>query len=157
MKVYFALILLVFSVSITKVHGQNYKTGVGIRLWSDAEISIKHFVSNQVAVEGIIELRRKAVGTTLLFERHTTAFDISELQWYYGLGGHIGFWQRENDNRPIFSDNSEMVAGVSGIIGLEYTIKEIPFCISIDYKPLVNIIGYNGLVNTGALTIRYVF
>ncbi|MDX2248481.1 MAG: hypothetical protein SF052_16980 [Bacteroidia bacterium] len=157
MKKCLLLSTCIFLVNIASVWGQNYKTGVGLRLWSDAEISIKHFVSGAVAVEGIIELRRKAVGTTLLFEKHATAFDVPELQWYYGLGGHIGFWQEANDNRPVFSEDSEMVAGVSGIVGLEYTIKEIPFSISVDYKPLVHLIGYDGLINTGALTIRYVF
>ncbi|MEZ4774152.1 MAG: hypothetical protein R3D00_13295 [Bacteroidia bacterium] len=157
MKKHLLLFTLIALLGIGMADGQNYKTGVGLRLWSDSEITIKHFVSQEVAVEGIIELRRKAVGTTLLFEKHATAFDVPELQWYYGLGGHIGFWQDRKDNWPIFSDNSEMVAGISGIVGLEYTIEAIPFCISIDYKPLVNLIGYNGLVNTGALSLRYTF
>lgn len=156
MKQYFFLIILFCLGGIT-AQAQNYQTGVGLRLYSDAEVTIKHFVSSQTALEGIIELKRRGVGLTLLLEKHATAFNVEQLQWYYGAGGHVGFWRDENDNRPIFSEENDMVAGVSGIIGLEYTIGAIPFNISIDYKPLVHLIGYDGLIHTGAVSIRYVF
>jgi len=93
---------------------------------------------------------------TGLYEIHARAFDVRGLNWFYGVGAHIGQW---NDDYPLLDERgSYAVVGVDGIIGLEYEIEEIPFTLSADWKPSLNLVGYTGFVGFGgALSIRYVF
>ncbi|MCB0839428.1 MAG: hypothetical protein KDD63_00730 [Bacteroidetes bacterium] len=159
------LLSFIFAIllSIT-AFSQNYDTGIGLRGGNSYRsgfaygITIKKFVSQTNAIEAILALRYKGIGITGLYEIHTTAFGVPELQLYYGFGAHLGFWDdNRRDYEPLFNDDTETVAGIDGIIGLEYTIKEIPFSISVDYHPYVNIIRYYGLQGTAAISIRFLF
>ena len=48
--------------------------------------------------------------------------------------------------------------GIDGIIGIEYNIEPIPFNISLDWKPGLNLIGYTGFWGDElAFSIRYIF
>ena len=50
------------------------------------------------------------------------------------------------------------VIGIDGILGMEYNIQEIPFNISLDWKPAFNLIGYTGFWGDEiALSIRFIF
>jgi hypothetical protein len=50
------------------------------------------------------------------------------------------------------------VVGIDGIIGMEYNIEEIPFNISLDWKPGFNILGHTGFWGDElALSVRYIF
>ena len=60
----------------------------------------------------------------------------------------------------FFEQISKREQQVLQLIAHEYTIKEIPFCISADYKPLLNLFGdgdFPRFRNGGAISIRYVF
>ena len=79
------------------------------------------------------------------------------MNWYYGLGAHIGFWDGNYTNWGTPGENYAVI-GVDGIIGLEYNFSEIPFNIGLDWKPAINIIGFTGFwADGGALSIRYIF
>jgi hypothetical protein len=79
------------------------------------------------------------------------------LNFYYGIGGHIGFW----DGRYYWNYNNDRnytVIGIDGILGLEYNFKEIPFNLSIDWKPAFNLNDSSGFWGDGgAISIRYIF
>jgi hypothetical protein len=91
-----------------------------------------------------------------LYEIHNPAFDIDRLNWYYGVGGHIGFWDGKYDDR--FDAGNNTVIGIDGILGLEYNFKEIPFNLSLDWKPALNLVGSSGFWGDGgAISIRYIF
>jgi hypothetical protein len=134
-----------------------YTTALGLRFGWEGGITLKHFISSDRAIEGILSSGwgRGGVVLTGLYEIHKNAFDVERLNWLYGVGGHIGFynnrwWDRKHTGGPIL--------GIDGIIGMEYHIKEIPFVASIDIKPSIDILGfgYNRFIDT-ALSIRYVF
>lgn len=136
---------------------QDYMNSIGLRGGLSTGVSFKHFISTTDAVEGILTSRWSGVNVTGLFERHTGAFDVDALYFYYGGGAHIGFW--DGDTNPWFDDgNNYTVLGIDGIIGLEYVFSEIPFNISLDYKPGFNIIGYTGYWGDEmAISFRYMF
>ena len=146
------LILTVFAAN-----AQSYDTGIGLRGGPYNGLTIKHFVGEQAAVEGILTTRWGGFNITGLYEMHQIAFDTPGLYWFYGFGGHIGFW--DGDNNPWFNDNENYtVFGIDGIIGMEYVFEEIPFTIGIDWKPAVNLAGNSRfLADGGALTLRYIF
>jgi len=148
--------LIVFLISSVNF-AQDYNTGIGLRagLWNG--LTIKHFISNKTAFEGIISTRWQGIELTGLFEIQNQAFNTDRLNWYFGGGAHIGFWNGEKAN---WADNNSnyTVVGVDGILGLEYNFREVPLNLSIDWKPAFNIIGYSGFWGDGgALSIRYIF
>lgn len=139
-------------------NAQDYRTGVGFRGGLSQGLTFKHFIMPDRALEGLLSARWGGFHLTGLYEIHAPAFDVSGLYWYYGFGGHFGSWQKDSSN-PWWDDKvSHTVIGVDGIIGIEYNIRQIPFNISLDYKPALNLIGNtNFWGDEFAISIRYVW
>lgn len=150
------LIVCLFSLSFL-AYAQDYGTGIGIRGGSANGLTIKHFIKSDVALEGIISTRWHGLNLTGLYEIHAQAFNEPGLNWFYGFGGHLGFWDGNHAHWGN-DDKNYTVIGIDGIIGLEYNIQEIPINISLDWKPTLNLIGYSGFWGDGfGLSVRYVF
>ena len=148
--------MLVFCLC-TISYAQDYSTGIGFRGGYFNGLTIKHFISSRSAVEGIFDSRWRGFQITGLYEVHNQAFNLQRLKWYYGVGGHVGFW---DGNYADWGDRgkSYTVVGIDGILGLEYSFREIPINIGLDWKPSLNIIGYTGFWGDGwAFSIRYIF
>lgn len=156
MKKYILILSIVF-FSVFPGYTQDYSTGIGLRAGFSNGLTIKHFTGEKTALEGLFASRWRGAEFTLLYEIHNRAFQKERLNWYYGIGGHIGFW---NGSYANWGDpgTSYTVVGIDGILGLEYNFVEAPFNISVDWKPAFNIIGYTGFWGDGgALSIRYIF
>ena len=153
-----ALFVFLFIAGIAFAsNGQDYKTSLGLRAGVPYGITIKHFLSEQNAVEGILASRWNGFIITGLYENEHWTGEYPGLNWFWGFGAHIGFWDADNNPR-IESDYTGSVIGVDGIIGLEYTFDEIPLNLSLDLLPTINLIGSTGWGGiNGALSIRYVF
>lgn len=83
--------------------------------------------------------------------------DAEGLQWFVGPGARLGFW----DYNPEGSDNDDngINIGIGGIIGMDYTFSEVPIQLSLDTRPMFNLLGsddYRGDFSV-ALGVRYVF
>ena len=138
------------------VYSQEYQTGIGFRGGLSNGLTFKHFISSEKAVEGLLSARWGGFNVTGLYEIHANAFDAIGLYWYYGFGGHVGSWNTKYDSNRNYNNSS--IIGVDGIVGLEYNIGQIPFNISLDYKPGLNLIGQTGFWGDEfALSIRYVW
>ena len=156
-RIFMLIAVLTFTASFTQAQARDYNTGLGLRGGRFNGLTIKHFIENDTAFEGIISTRWQGYNVTGLFEKHKTAFDLPRLNWYYGLGAHIGVWDGDNVKWADDKDSYTLI-GIDGIIGLEWSISEIPFCISIDWKPAYNLIGNTSFWgDTGALSVRYIF
>ncbi|MCB0802983.1 MAG: hypothetical protein KDB74_07785 [Flavobacteriales bacterium] len=155
----FGLILifgLLFSLGITKLTAQNYSTAAGVRGGGLNAISVKHFVDDGRALEGIVATRWRGMQITGLYQIHAQAFNVENLYWYYGGGAHIGFFNGYKDHPYFDDDKSYTNIGIDGVIGLEYVFQEIPINISVDWKPEFNIIGASGVwFGDGGIAIRY--
>ena len=144
--------------SVASSTAQDYTTGIGVRGGFSNGLTIKHFISERAAIEGIISSRWKGFNITGLYEIHQQAFDVAHLNWYYGAGGHIGFWKGRDVSWGDNRDDDYTVIGIDGILGIEYNFQEIPINISLDWKPTMNIIGYSGFWgDEGAFSVRYIF
>ncbi|MFB6340605.1 hypothetical protein ACE1ET_02730 [Saccharicrinis sp. FJH62] len=140
-------LMLVFSTIALKA--QPYQTSIGLRMGFESGITLKHFVNDHTALEGIFSTRWNNIAVTGLYEVHNEAFDIEGLMWYYGGGAHAGF------GNPY---TRSFVAGLDGIVGLEYTFRDFPVDISVDWKPSFDIVGrFYGWFGGTALTVRYNF
>ncbi len=135
-------------------NAQDYRNGVGLRLGNPYGLSVKHFLNETNAVEGIFASSYNGFVAVGLYENEHWTGWYPGLNWYWGFGAHLGWW----DNSPWVNGDGGPVIGADFIVGLEYTFDEVPINISLDVIPSVNIIGssgWNGYL--GGLSIRYVF
>jgi len=146
-------------LSVTLVsNAQDYNTGIGIRGGLSNGLTVKHFISSNTALEGLLATRWEGFNITGLYEIHANAFNTPRLNWYYGFGGHIGFWDGSHNSSWFDDNNSHTVIGIDGIVGIEYNVEAIPFNIGLDWKPGFNLIGYTGFWSDElALSIRFIF
>jgi len=154
-KVMFVLLITLFLGFQSKA--QDYSTGIGLRGGWGTGLTIKHFLGGNKAVEGILDSRWHGFSVTGLYEIHAQAFNVNRLNWYYGVGAHIGFWNGQY-YRDYNNNTDYTVIGIDGILGLEYNFEEIPFNIGIDWKPALNLVSNSGFTGDGgAISIRYIF
>lgn len=148
--VFFVVAFIVISVltaDAQSINSSSYKTAVGLRFGGTSGVTIKHFTGSNTALEGIFSFWRHSVGVTGLYEKHARAFSTSGLNWYYGVGGHIyvtgqdnGYYYHDGYNPHYYRyEHGGFSGGVDGIIGLEYKINPIPFALSLDLKPAIDI------------------
>lgn len=137
---------------------QSYDTGIGIRYGWGKGLTVKHFLGEQVALEGILNSQWKGFSLTGLVEYHKPLLNSDLLNWYYGGGAHIGWWNGKYDYKPQFESGTNTVIGMVGVLGVELHLDFIPISISGDWKPSLNLIGASGFWGDGgALSIRYTF
>ena len=149
-------LLIVFAIA-SQTKAQDYNTGIGLRGGFFSGLTVKHFLDSHRAVEGILSSRWHGLEVAGLYEIHAQAFQVPGLNWYYGVGAHIGFWDG-NDNPRFNDDDNHVVIGADGILGIEYNFAEVPVNIGLDWKPMLNLIGHTGFWGDGAaISVRYVF
>ncbi len=148
--------IIIISGMLTVANAQEYKTGIGVRAGFSSGLTIKHFKSQSVALEGLVTTRWQGFDITGLYEVHNRAFEVNRLNWYYGGGAHLGFY---NGSYAYWGERGTAytVIGIDGILGLEYDFDDVPINIGVDWKPALNLIGYTGFWSEGALSIRYIF
>jgi len=165
-------LLIVFAFLFLSFHGvaQNYRTGIGFRLGGLASgITVKHFVNSSAAIEGIAGFAHHAFILTGLYEVHRNIPNAPGLQWFFGGGGHIGFFRYDGyyyvvhthgNQYYYFADDPEgshAIFGLDFILGLDYKFTNAPIDIALDIKPFVDFFdGAEGFFD-GAFTFRFVF
>ena len=149
------IIIILVAAAATAGYSQDYRTAIGLRLGYPANgLTVKHFLNEKNAVEGILATSYNGFVATALYENEHWTGHYPGLNWFWGFGGHIGFW----DSTPYFDNIGGPVIGVDFILGLEYTFDEVPINLSLDLVPTVNLIGYSGWGGLkSGLSIRYVF
>src|SRR5688572_176662 len=110
-------------------YARPYSTALGVRVGGTSGVTLKHFTSNAMAVEGILGTLGNGFSLTALGERHANAFDAVGLNWYYGAGGHVAFYNgnsyyRVGGREVPYRDNHDVGVGIDGIVGLEYTLPD---------------------------------
>lgn len=151
---------LLFSSTVVQAQGlsidsPNYRTAIGVRGGELGGFTFKHFRSPASAFELILGLgyRHPSVfSLTLLHERHVPAFQVSGMRWYYGGGGHValvgarsGYYDHPWGRRRYYYEGGAFGIGIDGILGLEYKIPPIPFAISFDLKPYIEVFSPGGM------------
>lgn len=155
MKLRKLFIVGLLAVAFTTVaNAQNYNTGIGARLGYDNGLTVKHFIGGGNAIEGILSVSPNYFNVTALYEYQRPIPNAQNLDWYLGIGGHVGAIHK---NKEAY-DNS-MIVGADFIAGMEYKFPTVPFAVSLDWKPSVNFTNnYNDFWYAGfALSLRYAF
>jgi len=142
--------------------GQQYKTAIGVKGGYPyyGSLNIKHFFGSS-AGEFRLGGGRNDFFIQGLYEKN---FDLgSGFEWYWGVGGHLGFWNYGYNNgynykghyyKDKYYDNG-VYGGLDAVLGLEYTFEAIPINIAIDCGPSVNIFPYVQGYFGGAIAARF--
>lgn len=82
----------------------------------------------------------------------------NNFNWYYGVGGGLG--SVDFPGLPNSDDYGGLFVFAAGDIGIEYNF-DIPLILSLDFRPELGIVGYNGFSDNFdfdiGLGIRYQF
>ena len=128
----------------------NYTTAIGVKFYPGA-LSVKHFISNKNAVEGLAYFYDRGFRITGLYEIHSNIESIDGLQWYVGPGVHFTSYNAKNFGG--------VGVGIDGVLGLDYKVKSAPLNFSLDWQPsfeLGNQVSNRGFIgNWGGLGIRF--
>jgi hypothetical protein len=161
------IIISILTANAQSINSSSYKTAVGLRGGGTSGLTIKHFVNSNTAIEGILGAWHRSFSATLLYQKHAAAFGVSGMRWYYGAGGHIAatardevyYFDRRGDRYYYRYRDGGAAFGIDGIVGLEYKIPPIPFAISIDLKPNVEITsgGYTYFFLDPGMGLKFTF
>lgn len=154
----FLSVIITVTLGFANVAAQrDYSTAIGARLSPSSGLTVKTFLNDNAAFEGMLSTRWRGLLITGMYELHQTAFQTTNFNFYYGIGAHVGWWNTSDYNHPWWDDHkSHTVFGIDGIIGLEYTFDEIPFNISIDWKPMMTFVDYSGFTaDEVGFSVRY--
>ncbi|WP_423129734.1 hypothetical protein [Gaoshiqia sp. Z1-71] len=151
------VVTIISFFAIFSASAQDYNTGIGLRGGFFSGLTVKHFLNQSHAFEGLLSSRWHGLEITGLYEIHRQAFNAPRLNWYYGFGAHLGFYDGDRSSRFDDGDNY-VVIGADGILGIEYNFAEIPINLGLDWKPVINLVGDTGFWGDGAaISIRYIF
>ena len=151
----FSCVALAFIYATTAI-AQPYTTAVGIRLGGKVGISAQQAIGSKSTVElmGEAGLLSKQTRFTALLERHHRLM-FPGLNFYVGAGPHLGVAklatqaEKGGYERKVF-------AGVSALAGGELKLRNT--LVSIDYKPVFNLVGGQTVFDGGAaISVRYIF
>ena len=145
--------LLAIAAVTTTASAQSYRTAFGARLGYVSGFTLKHFFAPASAFEGILSAGPRYFQLTGLYEYQQPLPGAPGLDWFVGLGAHIGNVYYKNH------PGDRLFIGGDLIAGLEYTFPTAPFAISLDWKPSFNFVNdYNDYWYAGfALSLRYTF
>ena len=137
--------------------GSDYQTAIGVKFgwWSGGAIDAKHFIKDNVAIEGELSLYRYGAEVNGLYEYYGNFSSVEGLKWYAGFGGHIGGYNNTYaHNYP--NRSSGVFFGPDGVLGIDYKFTGAPINLSFDVQPLIDIPGSYFNV-WGGLGVRFAF
>jgi hypothetical protein len=129
----------------------SYTTAVGLKFYPGA-LTVKHFINDGVALEGIGYFSTYGFRITGLYEFHNDISSVEGLKWYVGPGVHVGFYDTRYGGGTAL--------GIDGVLGLDYKFQGAPIEASVDWQPSFEFgSNYdNGFIGGyGGLGIRYAF
>jgi hypothetical protein len=148
-----SLVILVLFAVTTFSYSQNYKTAIGIKGGYPGYGSLngKHFLNSKTAIEGSIGGGTNTLWLQGLYELN---FSLEQgLNWYAGGGANLGFYSFKN---TITNERtSNMILGLNGIVGIEYTFEDFPLNVALDTGPNLRIINSFGFGWGAGIAVRY--
>ncbi len=160
MKKIVVLLGLLTLLAVNRTHaqalGSDYRTAVGVKFWPGA-LTIKHFIKDDAALEGILNFWDHGFRFTGLYEFHGDINGAPGLKWYAGPGAHIGWYNAGYWRDDHYYDDGAASFGVDGVLGLDYKIKSAPIAISLDVNPYFEILHHPYIGVWGGLGIKFTF
>ncbi len=140
--------------------GQNYNSAIGLRFGYPTSVSYKKFLNEKNALELYAGFRGfgsySYLSANVAYQIHNPIKSVEGLSWYYGLGA--GAYIYSFDSGFNYGDSGKLSIGLSGYLGLDYSFKDTPINLSVDWVPTFFLTGYgNGFGGEqGAFSARYI-
>jgi hypothetical protein len=150
------LALLTVSRTQAQALGSEYRTAVGVKFWPGA-LTIKHFIKDDAALEGLINFWGHGFRFTGLYEFHGNINSAPGLKWYVGPGAHIGRYSDRYWHNDRYYEDGAASFGVDGVLGLDYKINSAPIALSLDVNPFVEFLHGAYVDVWGGLGIKFTF
>lgn len=142
-----ALLLCAYPVVAQKDY---YSFAAGIRAGVKSGVTLKGFVTDNFAFEGIAGYWNKSFDGTVLAEYHFHPFRRENISWYLGAGGHIsedaGHDNWVNERTGVDYQDGQMAYGGDLVAGFEFKFPVIPVAVSFDLKPFIEYSSQGGHV-----------
>ena len=152
-----AILLIVTSQLSAQSMGSSYQTAIGVKFYPGS-LSIKHFTSDNVALEGLLNFWDHGFRFTGLYELHgDVSGDAPGLKWYVGPGAHIGWYNGGWYRGDNYYSNGSASFGIDGVLGLDYKINGAPIDLSLDVQPYFELLNHPYFDVWGGIGIRYAF
>ncbi len=154
------LLIPVFVLCCLTSQAQTYQKAIGVRLGYPLSLSYKTFVNEKSAVEvfagtrGFSGYRWFSVSGAYQIHQPLSAAKTDGLNFYYGAGASAYFWSFDSD----LIDESTTTVGLQGYLGLDYSLKNSPINITVDWIPTLFIGGFGSGFGAGygSLSVRYI-
>jgi hypothetical protein len=171
-KIFTNAMLIALLMTGMNAQAEEYSTAVGLRLGGYSQgITVKHFLNNNGALEGILSWGWRSFLVTGLYEWQKPIPNAAGLAWFVGGGLHLGFYQDGYDyyyyhyrhGNKVYSyygydpEERRTVIGADFIIGLEYKIPRAPITLGVDTKPFFDFAQGSYFFWDGAFTARFTF
>ncbi len=148
----FSSFILVFAIS---ANAQAYKTGIGLRFGYESGLTMKHYFTSFDTGELLATVSPDYFHLTGLYQNQKPMPGVQNMYWYIGAGAHIGTTNKKED-KVI---KNRLSIGTDFILGLEFVFPQMPFSMSLDWKPTFNYINNenDNWYSPLTLSLRYVF
>jgi hypothetical protein len=150
------LALFTIGKSSAQSMGSDYQTAVGVKFWPGA-ITVKHFIGDNRALEGLANFWDRGFRFTGLYEIHGDINGAPGLKWYVGPGAHLGWYNGAWAHNGYVYRDGGLSLGVDGVLGLDYKINGAPIALSLDIQPFLELANHVYINTWGGLGIRYTF
>jgi hypothetical protein len=168
MKQFYFLIL--FTLIATTGFSQGPEKAIGIRGGISSGFEYRVFSGEMISYKALLSTRHQGIQLTGMKEFHTPeAFNLNHnFSFIYGFGAHVGFesWRVTRYYDINFPEDwysirrSGPVAGLDGLVAIEYAIPQIPLVVGFEDKPYFNLFGKNFFQLQPfdfAFTVKYTF
>lgn len=160
------LLLAVLILPAFWVKAQDFNQAIGLRGGLSSGFEYRFYTDDVNSYKFLLSTRNSGVQLHALKEFHRyDLFDFSDqLVFFYGAGIHVGFesWDviRYRDNARWVDSRSSLIAGLDGVVGVEYIFYEAPISLGFEVKPFFDVFGRNTFRMQPfdfAFTIKYLF
>ena len=166
------LLALALLAGLGGLAAQSFDNAVGVRLGYPFSGSFKHFFDDNNAGEAVVGFSPfnyySSFSVGGYYQRHEPLDlddDLEPLQWYYGGGAAVHFWNYDDNDLRLFDasgrrrDFASTSISLSGMIGLQYAFEDVPLEITVDWRPTIfpGRLAFGAFrVGRGGLAVRYI-
>ena len=123
-----------FTVNLSTVKAQNYKTGLGLGLdFGNGSTlvgpSVKHFFTSRDAGQAEILFGNHTTAINLFYQYHGDFTGASGLKWFVGIGPSLHFFDFAGYNNTTFA--------IKPTAGLDFKIPSAPISFAFDWRPSI--------------------
>ncbi|MFV0269645.1 MAG: hypothetical protein ACK5HT_21200 [Draconibacterium sp.] len=159
-------LLLLLALFPLFAFAQTFNQAVGIRAGLTSGFEYRVYANDANSYKFLLGTRDEGVQLHAMKEFHQ--FDLfrhtDQLIFFYGAGFHVGYeqWQKRYTgyNAEWYKTRTAFLAGLDGLVGLEYIFYEVPISMGLEAKPYFDLFGsqmFNIELFDIGFTVKYHF